>query len=98
MTTYPHLFPACVASLFCFAPQLSAQEVLPFPEPPSASTAGKTLATSQHQWRTTPNRLPDDAPNIVIFMTDDAGFSNPFYHPPHAPRVYMVEREAWQDQ
>ncbi len=54
-----------------------AQEVLPFPEPPSASTAGKTLADSTHQWRTTPNRLPADAPNIVIFMTDDAGFSNP---------------------
>jgi len=53
-----------------------AQEVLPFPEPPSASTAGKTLADSRHQWRQTPKRLPDDAPNIVIFMTDDAGFSN----------------------
>jgi len=77
MTTYPHLFAACLASLLYFPTQLSAQEVLPFPEPPSASTAGKTLATSHHQWRTTPNRLPNDAPNIVIFMTDDAGFSNP---------------------
>ena len=52
-------------------------EVLPFPEPPSASVTGKTLADSKHQWRTTPRRLPDDAPNIVIFMSDDAGFSNP---------------------
>ena len=77
MTTYPHLFAVCLASLLYFPTQLSAQEVLPFPEPPSASTAGRTLATSQHQWRTTPNRLPNDAPNIVIFMTDDAGFSNP---------------------
>ncbi|MEE4258752.1 MAG: hypothetical protein V2I62_03265, partial [Bacteroidales bacterium] len=47
-------------------------DVLPFPEPPSASTTGKTLADSKHQWRTTENHLPKDAPNIVIFMTDDA--------------------------
>ena len=63
--------------VLCTTTQLSAQEVLPFPEPPSASKAGKTLKDSKHQWRTTPNRLPEDAPNIVIFMTDDAGFSNP---------------------
>jgi len=51
--------------------------VLPFPEPPSASVAGKTLAESKHQWREAPRRLPEDAPNIVIFMSDDAGFSHP---------------------
>ncbi|MCZ6617122.1 MAG: arylsulfatase [Gammaproteobacteria bacterium] len=77
MKTYATLVTVCVAGLLCAATQLSAQEVLPFPEPPSASTAGKTLKDSKHQWRKTPNRLPADAPNIVIFMTDDAGFSNP---------------------
>jgi len=51
--------------------------VLPFPEPPQASVTGKTLKDSKHQWRKAENHLPDDAPNIVIFMTDDAGFSNP---------------------
>jgi len=56
---------------------LWAQEVLPFPEPPSASITGKTLAESKHQWRKAESHLPKDAPNIVIFMTDDAGFSNP---------------------
>ena len=56
---------------------LTDGSVLPFPEPPSASVAGKTLAESSHQWRKTPNRLKKDAPNIVIFMTDDAGFGNP---------------------
>jgi len=54
-----------------------AQETLPFPEPPSASVAGKTLKDSKHQWRTAESHLPKDAPNIVIFMTDDAGFANP---------------------
>lgn len=51
-------------------------QTLPFPEPTSASVTGKTLADSKHQWRTEENHLPKDAPNIVIFMTDDAGFAN----------------------
>jgi len=51
--------------------------VLPFPEPVSASVAGKTLQDSKHQWRKAENHLTEDAPNIVIFMTDDAGFANP---------------------
>jgi arylsulfatase len=51
--------------------------VLPFPEPTSASVTGKTLKDSKHQWRKAENHLPEDAPNIVIFMTDDAGFGNP---------------------
>lgn len=49
---------------------------LPFPATPSASTVGRTLQESQHQWREEPRRIPDDAPNIVIFITDDSGFSN----------------------
>ena len=51
--------------------------VLPFPEPASASVAPKSLKDSKHQWRKAENHLPADAPNIVIFMTDDAGFGNP---------------------
>ena len=75
--------------VLCTTMQVSAHEVLPFPEPPSASKAGKTLKDSKHQWRKTPNRLPADAPNIVIFMTDDAGFSNPetFGGPIHMPTM-----------
>jgi hypothetical protein len=38
--------------------------VLPFAEPPSASTTGKTLAESKHQWRKAESHLPKDAPNI----------------------------------
>ena len=78
-----------VAGLFCVTAQLSAQEVLPFPEPGSASIAGKTLKDSKHQWRQAENRLPEDAPNIVIFMTDDAGFANPstFGGPVHTPTL-----------
>lgn len=66
-----------LVSLLCAWTQLSAQEVLPFPEPASASVTGKTLKDSKHQWRKEGKHLPADAPNIVIFMSDDAGFSNP---------------------
>ena len=59
------------------AAPISDGSVLPFPEPASASVAGKTLKDSKHKWRQAENHLPKDAPNIVIFMTDDAGFSNP---------------------
>jgi len=64
-------------------------EVLPFPEPSSASVAGKTLADSKHQWRVAENHLPKDAPNIVIFMNDDAGFAHPevFGGPVHMPTM-----------
>ena len=63
--------------------------ILPFPQTPSASIAGRTLAESKHQWRQEPKRLPEGAPNIVIFMTDDAGFSNPdtFGGPVHMPTM-----------
>jgi arylsulfatase A-like enzyme len=62
---------------------------LPFPQTPSASVAGRTLAESRHQWRQEPKRLPEGTPNIVIFMSDDAGFSNPdtFGGPVHTPTL-----------
>ena len=96
MKTYATLFTACLAGFLCSAAQLSAQEVLPFPEPLSASTAGKTLKDSKHQWRKTPNHLPADAPNIVIFMTDDAGFSNPstFGGPVYTPTMDRLAKSG----
>lgn len=73
-----------------------AQEILPFPETPSASITGRTLMESKHQWRAEPQRLRKDAPNIVIFMTDDAGFSNPecFGGPVHMPTMDKLAREG----
>ena len=62
---------------------------LPFPPTPSASTAGRTLKDSTHRWRAEPSRLPDNPPNVLILMCDDAGFSNPecFGGPVHMPTL-----------
>jgi arylsulfatase len=56
-----------------FADRLPAQDVLPFPPTPSASIAGRTMQESVYEKRTTPRRLADDAPNILIVLIDDAG-------------------------
>ncbi len=51
----------------------SAQDILPFPPPPSASKAGVTIEGSTYQKRVTPRRLDEDAPNILIVLIDDVG-------------------------
>jgi arylsulfatase len=47
--------------------------VLPFPPTPTASIAGRTMQESVYRQRVRPKRLPDDAPNILIVLIDDAG-------------------------
>jgi len=49
--------PLLALALASLTPTARAQDVLPFPEPESASTTGKTLADSKHQWRKAENRL-----------------------------------------
>jgi len=51
--------------------------LLPFPPTPSASLAAPRLQDSKHQWRVEPQRLPADAPNILIVLIDDCGFGTP---------------------
>lgn len=96
MKTHTNFYVVCLVGLLLGVTQLQAQEVLPFPEPPSASTAGKTLADSKHQWRKPKNHLPKNAPNIVIFMTDDAGFANPetFGGPVHMPTIDRLAKSG----
>ena len=50
-----------------------AQEVLPLPPTPSASTAGLTMQDSTFKKRVTPSRLQAGAPNILIILMDDVG-------------------------
>ncbi|MGO9268200.1 MAG: arylsulfatase [Candidatus Binataceae bacterium] len=51
----------------------ASAESLPFPPTPSASTAGHTMQESVYKRRVEPRRLPEDAPNILIVLIDDAG-------------------------
>jgi len=86
-----------ISSLILFAPYAAmAQANLPFPPAPSASKAGITLNESEHQWRKEPNRLPADAPNILIILTDDTGFGNPstFGGPINTPTLDRLAEEG----
>src|SRR5690606_20905178 len=75
------LFSLTIAMLWCsilIVPLLGvAQEVLPFPPTPSASTAGLTMQDSVHKKRVAPRRLDADAPNILIILIDDIGPGTP---------------------
>jgi arylsulfatase len=53
---------------------IATQDVLPFPAPPMGGEVGPTMQESVHKWREAPSHLPEDAPNILIVMLDDAGF------------------------
>ena len=57
-------------------PPLPTGPDLPLPTAPSASRVGRSLRDSDHVWRDRSPGRPDNAPNVVIFMTDDAGFAN----------------------
>ena len=52
---------------------MTSSDVLPFPPTPSASVAGRTMQESSYAQRVQPRRLPEDAPNILIVLIDDAG-------------------------
>jgi arylsulfatase len=50
-----------------------AQEILPFPPKPSGSITGRTMPESIYSPLPAVNRLPEDAPNILIVLIDDVG-------------------------
>jgi len=70
--------------------------VLPFPPAPSASVAAETLQQSKHQRRVEPNRLPKDAPNVLIILLDDVGFGQPdtYGGPVHTPTLSRIAGEG----
>ena len=50
---------------------------LPFPTKPSGSIAGRTMQESVYSPQAGGKYLPDDAPNILIMLIDDAGPAMP---------------------
>ncbi len=85
-----------LVTVFSFVNYSYAQQNLPFPKAKTASKTGKTLAESEHHWRQEPNRLPKDAPNIIIILTDDTGFGNPstFGGPINTPTLQRLADEG----
>ncbi len=70
--------------------------VLPFPPTPSANKAGSTLQESTHHRRVEPNRLPADAPNILIILIDDVGYgvADTFGGEVHTPTLSHLADEG----
>ena len=64
-----------------------AQQSLPFPQAPSGSKAGPTIAQSKYSPQKPAPRLPANAPNVLIIMLDDVGPALPdtFGGPIHTP-------------
>jgi hypothetical protein len=88
---------SCLALFMCLAAgPLTAQEVLPFPEPPMGGEVGPTMQQSVHKCREQPRHLPEDAPNILIVMFDDAGFGQPdtFGGEIHTPTLTRLAEEG----
>jgi len=67
---------------------------LPFPAKPSGSIAGRTMQESVYSPLPEEPRLPEDAPNILIILIDDAGPGLPDtfggeVHTPTLERIYQ---------
>ena len=70
--------------------------VLPFPPVPMAGVAKPRLQDSTMKWPAAPQRLPQDAPNILIVMLDDVGFgiSETFGGEVHTPTLSKLANEG----
>ena len=88
---------AAVALGFVLLPfGASAQDSLPFPQPPSPSKAGPTIAQSKYVATKPVSRLPKGAPNIVLIMIDDVGPALPdtYGGPMHTPTLSRIAKEG----
>ncbi|PDS87309.1 arylsulfatase [Rhizobium sp. L18] len=70
--------------------------VLPFPMEAMRGVAKPRLQDSTMQWPTAPQRLPKDAPNILIVLLDDVGFgvSETFGGEVHTPTLARLANEG----
>jgi len=70
--------------------------VLPFPPTPMAGVAKPRLQDSTPKWPAQPQRLPKDAPNILIVLIDDVGFgtAEPFGGEIHTPTLSRLASEG----
>lgn len=91
-----------VSSSFNFSPGHAAQSVpidgsvLPFPAEPMKGMAQPRIQDSTMQWPSPPQRLPANAPNILIVLLDDVGFdiSGPFGGEVNTPTLSKLAGEG----
>ncbi|MCP5519846.1 MAG: arylsulfatase [Verrucomicrobiales bacterium] len=90
------LLRAAAAAVVLTPVNARAQDFLPFPDPPMGGKVGPTMQESVHRWREQPRHLPEDAPNILIVMFDDAGFGQPdtFGGEIHTPTLSRLASEG----
>lgn len=91
-------FVFAIVALFA-VPTLHAQDdgsVLPFPNPPMESTVKQRLQDSKMKWPADPQRLPADAPNVLIVMIDDIGFgvADTFGGEVHTPTLTRLANDG----
>ncbi len=71
--------------------------VLPIPDRTFGGTAGRTLRDSVADWSMVPGpKAPDDAPNVLLVIIDDAGFGGPssFGGPINTPAFDRIQEEG----
>jgi arylsulfatase len=89
-----------LATALLSAASLNAQDrigsVLPFPPTAMDSVAKPRLQDSTMKWPQQPQRLPADAPNILIVLLDDTGFgvSETFGGEVHTPTFSKLAKEG----
>lgn len=98
MKTKITLFAALCCLFTATVPAASPNDgsVLPFPPPPPASVIKPRLQDSKMQWPTEPQRLPKEAPNILIVLIDDVGFgiADTFGGEVHTPTLSKLAKEG----
>ncbi|TXL70556.1 arylsulfatase [Vineibacter terrae] len=82
----------CALTCLLLPAVTSAQDSLPFPPVPSGSKAGPTIAQSVYAPAKPVDRLPADAPNVLIIMLDDVGPALPetYGGPIHTPTLSRI--------
>ncbi|MFO0990529.1 MAG: arylsulfatase [Hyphomicrobiales bacterium] len=87
--------PACSPGAFAQAVPEDGS-VLPFPPTPMAGKAAQRLQDSTMVWPVQPQRLPKDAPNILIILLDDVGFgqADTFGGEIHTPTLSRLAAEG----
>ncbi|MGP4842997.1 arylsulfatase [Marinobacter sp. 1Y8] len=70
--------------------------VLPFPPEPMAGKTAARLQDSTMKWPEAPQRLPEDAPNVLIVLLDDVGFgvADTFGGEVHTPTLSKLADEG----